>query len=65
MNEFSTFSAGVADALSDLAGGWVPSGGPTETGAVTLNYLVNELRVGVGATDAYIAGYLSVLFRDE
>jgi len=65
MNEFSTFSAGVADALSDLAGGWVPSGGPTETGAITLSYLVNELRVGVGATDAYIAGYVSVIFNPQ
>lgn len=59
---FELFESGVDDALSDLSGGWVPSGGPTEKSSVTLNYLVNELRVGVGATDAYIAGYLSVIF---
>lgn len=62
---FELFESGVDDALSDLSGGWVPSGGPTEKSAVTLNYLVNELRVGVGATDAYIAGYLSVIFNPQ
>ena len=64
MTEYSTFSAGVTDATADLAGGWVPSGGPTEKSAVTLNYLVNELRVMIGASDAYIAGYLSVVFAE-
>ena len=62
---FELFESGVVDAENDLAGGWVPAGGPTETGSVTLDYLVNELRVGVGASDAYIAGYLSVIFGEK
>jgi hypothetical protein len=65
MNEYSTFSAGVTDATGDLANGWVPTGGPTEkSGPATLNYIVNELRVMIGASDAYIAGYLSVVFAE-
>ena len=60
MTEFET---GFFDCKNDLAEGFVPAGGPTETGAVTLDYLVNELRATMGASDAYIAGYLSVIFR--
>jgi hypothetical protein len=56
MNEYSTFSAGVADALSDDE--WFPS-------HLTIDYLVNHLRVMIGASDAYIAGYLSVVFAEK
>jgi hypothetical protein len=55
MTEYSTFSAGVADALSDDE--WFPS-------HLTIDYLVNHLRVMIGASDAYIAGYLSVVFAE-
>jgi hypothetical protein len=55
MNEYSTFNAGVADALSDDE--WFPS-------HLTIDYLVNHLRVMIGASDAYIAGYLSVVFAE-
>ncbi len=53
--EFDTFKAGVEDAGADIAGGWLPANS-------TLDYIVNELRAGVGANDAYIAGYLSIVF---
>lgn len=53
---YELFESGVDDARSDLAGGWLPAG-------FTLDFLVSELRAGVGATDAYIAGYLSVIYR--
>jgi hypothetical protein len=53
-SEFVSFEVGVDDAKSDMSGGWLPT--------ASLDYIVNELRVGVGATDAYIAGYLSVVF---
>ena len=52
---FELFESGVEDAEADIRGGWLPAGS-------TLDYIVNELRVGVGATDAYIAGYLSKVF---
>jgi hypothetical protein len=58
----SDFETGVIDCKNDLADGFVPAGGPTEIGAVTLDYLVNELRVTMGASDAYIAGYLSAFY---
>ncbi len=54
-SEFVSFEAGVDDAESDIRGNWLPEGS-------TLDYIVNELRVGVGASDEYIAGYLSVVF---
>lgn len=60
---YELFESGVDDAVSDISGGFLPVGGPTEKPTFpTLDYLVNELRVGVGATDSYIAGYLSVVF---
>jgi hypothetical protein len=60
MNDFKN---GVADAESDIRGGWLPMGGPTEKPTFpSLDYIVNELRVGVGASDAYIAGYVSVVY---
>jgi hypothetical protein len=62
MSEYVSFSAGVSDAESDLANGWVPSGGPTEKSGYTLDLVVNNLRTMIGATDSYIAGYLSVLY---
>ena len=62
MTEFET---GFFDCKNDLAEGFVPAGGPTETGAVTLDYLVNELRATMGASDAYIAGYLSAFYGSK
>lgn len=59
MTEFET---GVIDAKNDLSEGFVPNGGPTEAGAVNLDYIVNELRVTMGASDSYVAGYLSVIY---
>ena len=55
MREFVNFADGFNDAKTDIAGKWLPEGS-------TLDYIVNELRVGVGASDAYIAGYLSAVF---
>lgn len=52
---FELFESGVDDAKTDIAGKWLPEGS-------TLDYIVNELRVGVGASDEYIAGYLSAVF---
>jgi hypothetical protein len=57
MNEYSTFSAGVSDATADLTSGWVPE-------SVSIDFIANELRVMIGASDAYIAGYLSVVFAE-
>jgi len=53
-SEDVSVDVGIDDAKSDMSGGWLPT--------ASLDYIVNELRVGVGATDAYIAGYLSVVF---
>lgn len=65
MSEYSTFTAGVNDARSDLAGGWVMAGGPTETPTpLTLNYIVSEFRSRLGCSDSYLAGYLSVIFAE-
>jgi hypothetical protein len=55
---FEEFASGVDDARADISGGWLPEN-------VTINYLVNELRVAVGATDAYLAGYISVVFNPQ
>ena len=55
MNDLG-YSGGVNDARIDLAEGWVPE-------QLTLDYLVNQLRVMMGATDEYIAGYLSVIYE--
>ena len=61
--EFGKYESGVDDAKNDIALGAIPCGGPTEPPcSVSLDYIVNELRLGVGASDAYIAGYLSVVF---
>ena len=66
MNEFSTFSAGVADATADLLAGPVYAGGPTEKPELaSFDFIVNEFRIRLGCSDSYLAGYLSVLFRDE
>lgn len=48
------FTTGVTDAKSDLAAGWVPK--------FNLDFVVSQLRVMIGASDSYIAGYLSVLY---
>jgi hypothetical protein len=62
-SEFVSFEAGVDDAKSDMRGGWLPTSGPSEAPApASLEYIVNELKVGLGASDSYIAGYLSVVF---
>lgn len=52
------YDAGVADAEIDLLENWV---GASEN----LDSIVNQLRVALGASDAYIAGYLSVIFRSK
>jgi hypothetical protein len=66
MNEFSTFSAGVAGATADLALGPVMAGGPTEKLVpVTLDYIVSEFRSRLGCSDSYLAGYLSVIFAEK
>jgi hypothetical protein len=57
MTEYSTFFAGVTDAKNDLVEGWVPE-------SVSIDFITNQLRVMVGASDAYIAGYLSVVFAE-
>jgi hypothetical protein len=61
MSDYLSFSAGVSDATSDLAINAV-GGGPTEKAGYTLDFIVNNLRTTIGATDSYIAGYLSVLY---
>ena len=63
---FESFESGVDDARSDLALGPIMAGGPTEKSVpATLDFLVNELRVAVGCSDAYLAGYLSVVFAEK
>lgn len=52
----SDYSDGVLDATNDLADRWVPA-------KFTLDWVVNEIRVMTGASDSYIAGYLSILFK--
>lgn len=52
----SDYSNGVADATNDLADGWVPE-------KFNLDFIVNQLRIMMGATDSYIAGYVSILFK--
>jgi hypothetical protein len=55
MTEFET---GYYDAKNDLADGWVPEN-------YSLDYVLNQLRVMMGASDSYCAGYLSVLFGSK
>ena len=55
MNDDLGFIGGVTDATIDLADGWVPAN-------YTLDSVVSQLRVNMGSSDQYIAGYLSVLF---
>ena len=64
MNEYSTFLTGVADATADLRAGARPCVGPTETGPVTLDYIVSEFRSRLGCSDSYLAGYLSVIYAE-
>jgi hypothetical protein len=61
MSDYLSFSAGVSDAVSDLAINAV-GGGPTEKSGYTLDFIVNNLRTTIGASDSYVAGYLSVLY---
>ena len=55
---FEEFASGVDDARSDVSGGWLPEN-------FSIDFLVSELRAGVGATDAYLAGYLSVVYGEK
>ena len=57
MNDCLGFAGGVNDAKNDLNDGWCPD-------SFTIDYIVNQLRVMMGASDAYIAGYLSVVFAE-
>jgi hypothetical protein len=50
------YENGMCDATNDLADGWVPE-------KYTLEYVINQLRIMMDATDSYIAGYCSVLFK--
>jgi len=50
------YENGMCDATNDLADGWVPE-------RYTLEYVINQLRIMMDATDSYIAGYCSVLFK--
>jgi hypothetical protein len=59
MNEYSTFSAGVADATADSAGGYCP---PADH--LSLDFLVAEFRGRLACSDSYLAGYLSVVFAE-
>jgi hypothetical protein len=52
MNDFKT---GVFDATADSEAGWLPKN-------FTLDFLVNQLRTTVGASDYYIAGYVSAVY---
>lgn len=54
---YDSYKAGKVDACNDVDGGWLPPN-------FTLDFIVNELRAGVGASDRYIAGYLSEVYRD-
>jgi hypothetical protein len=56
MNDALGFAGGVNDANLDLADGWLPD-------EFTLDSIVSQLRVMMGASDAYIAGYLSVIYK--
>ena len=57
MSDFVSFADGVATARVDFEGGWVES--------IELDFIVSQLRVMVGASDAYIAGYLSYLYGEK
>jgi hypothetical protein len=50
------FDGGVEAAELDLAEGWFPEN-------ENLDSIVNQLRVMTGSSDAFIAGYLSVIYR--
>lgn len=58
MNKDLSFSGGVADARMDLDGNWIPS-----DDHLTLDFIVSQLRSMSGASDSYIAGYLSVVYN--
>jgi hypothetical protein len=57
MSDFSSFADGFATAREDFDAGWVES--------IELDFIVSQLRVMVGASDAYIAGYLSYLYGEK
>ena len=57
MSDFVSFADGFATARADFEGGWVES--------IELDFIVSQLRVMVGASDAYIAGYLSYLYGEK
>lgn len=57
MSDFVSFADGFATAAADFAGGWVES--------IELDFIVSQLRVMVGASDAYIAGYLAYLYGEK
>ncbi len=54
----SDFETGAFDCKNDLADGWVPE-------VFSLDFLVHQLRLMMGASDAYIAGYLSTFYADR
>jgi hypothetical protein len=54
----TTFTNGVNDATNDLTNGLI-------TDRLTLDFIVNELRVRLNCSDSYLAGYLSVIFSSK
>jgi hypothetical protein len=52
------FACGMEDARLDVIDGWVPC-----DEHLTLDYIVSQLRVMCGSSDAYVAGYLSVIYN--
>jgi hypothetical protein len=59
MNEYSTFNAGVVDAVSDVSLGLV-----FDESHLKIDWLTNEFRVRLNCSDSYLAGYFSVVFAE-
>jgi hypothetical protein len=57
MTDFTSYADGFATARDDFENGWVES--------IELDFIVSQLRVMVGASDAYVAGYLSYLYSEK
>lgn len=57
MSDFTSFASGFSTAAADFEGGWVES--------IEVDFIVSQLRVMVGASDAFIAGYLAYLYGEK
>jgi hypothetical protein len=60
MNEYSTFNAGVSDAVSDVSSGLI-----FDESHLKIDWLTNEFRVRLNCSDSYLAGYFSVVFNPQ